>query len=136
MPIYEYKCSDCGNKLEIMQKISDEPLRECPRCQGKLEKQWSLSGFQFKGTGWYVSDYGKQGADAERKAESKAQNTADSGSDKNTENKTEKSAGDKNALTGGSDAKTSSSNESTVGTSSASKPETKAADNKPIAKTE
>lgn len=57
MPIYEYKCADCGAQLEKMQKVSDAPLTVCENCGGKLEKQWSLSGFQFKGEGWYVTDY-------------------------------------------------------------------------------
>lgn len=57
MPIYEYKCSDCGAHVERMQKISDPALTVCEACGGKLEKQWSLSGIQFKGAGWYVSDY-------------------------------------------------------------------------------
>jgi len=57
MPIYEYKCADCGAHLEKLQKASDEPLTECAECGGRLEKQWSLSGFQFKGEGWYVTDY-------------------------------------------------------------------------------
>jgi putative FmdB family regulatory protein len=59
MPIYEYKCLDCGSQFEKMQKVSDSPLSVCEKCSGKLEKQWSLSGFQFKGEGWYVSEYGK-----------------------------------------------------------------------------
>ena len=57
MPIYEYKCLDCNSHIEKMQKVSDEPLIVCENCGGKLEKQWSLSGFQFKGEGWYVTDY-------------------------------------------------------------------------------
>jgi len=57
MPIYEYKCKNCDNHFEIMQKISEEPLKECEKCGGTLEKQWSLSGFQFKGSGWYKTDY-------------------------------------------------------------------------------
>ncbi len=57
MPIYEYRCADCGAKLEKMQKVSDAPLTVCEKCGGRLEKQWSLSGFQFKGEGWYVTDY-------------------------------------------------------------------------------
>jgi putative FmdB family regulatory protein len=57
MPIYEYKCLGCGSHVEKMQKVSDEPLIICEKCGEKLEKQWSLSGFQFKGAGWYVTDY-------------------------------------------------------------------------------
>jgi len=48
--------------MEVMQKISDEPLKECEKCGGVLEKQWSLSGFQFKGAGFYKTDYASGGA--------------------------------------------------------------------------
>lgn len=62
MPIYEYKCQQCGVQIEKRQSVSDEPLTTCEKCHGTLEKQWSLSGFQFKGAGWYVTDYaGKSG---------------------------------------------------------------------------
>ena len=59
MPIYEYKCLDCETRFEKLQKASDAPLKTCENCGGGLEKQWSLSGFQFKGEGWYVTDYAK-----------------------------------------------------------------------------
>jgi len=59
MPIYEYKCLKCGKHFEKLQKVSDAPLKSCESCGGELEKQWSLSGFQFKGDGWYVTDYAK-----------------------------------------------------------------------------
>lgn len=63
MPIYEYRCLGCGANTEKMQKVSDAPLEKCDACGGKLEKQISLSGFQFKGAGWYVTDYAaKKGA--------------------------------------------------------------------------
>lgn len=69
MPIYEYKCSECESHYEKMQKVSDAPLTVCEKCGGKLEKQWSLSGFQFKGEGWYVTDYaGKKPNGAEKPA--------------------------------------------------------------------
>ncbi len=57
MPIYEYLCQNCGSHFERRQTISDAPLTKCEECGGKLEKQWSLSGFAFKGEGWYVTDY-------------------------------------------------------------------------------
>jgi putative FmdB family regulatory protein len=57
MPIYEYKCQQCGAHYEVRQSVSDAPLTTCEKCHGRLEKQWSLSGFQFKGGGWYVTDY-------------------------------------------------------------------------------
>lgn len=59
MPIYEYKCLECDSHFEKIQKASDEPLMVCEKCNGKVEKQISLSGFQFKGEGWYVTDYAK-----------------------------------------------------------------------------
>lgn len=68
MPIYEYKCKDCGTHFEKRQSVSDAPLKVCENCQGELEKQWSLSGFSFKGDGWYVTDYSKKGSSG--KAES------------------------------------------------------------------
>lgn len=68
MPIYEYKCKDCGTHFEKRQAVSDAPLKVCENCQGELEKQWSLSGFSFKGDGWYVTDYSKKGSSS--KAES------------------------------------------------------------------
>jgi len=57
MPIYEYRCKKCDEHFERRQTLSDEPLKICEKCGGELEKQWSLSGFQFKGAGWYVTDY-------------------------------------------------------------------------------
>lgn len=61
MPIYEYVCQKCGRELEVMQKMSDKPLTKCPECKGKLEKVFSQTSFQLKGSGWYVSDYAKSG---------------------------------------------------------------------------
>jgi putative FmdB family regulatory protein len=61
MPIYEYTCQKCGRHLEVMQKMSDKPLTRCPDCKGKLEKIFSQTSFQLKGSGWYVSDYAKRG---------------------------------------------------------------------------
>ena len=70
MPIYEYKCQQCGSQYEVRQSVSDAPLTTCEKCHGKLEKQWSLSGFQFKGGGWYVTDYagGKKSAEKSDKS--------------------------------------------------------------------
>ena len=60
MPMYEYKCGECGNRFELIQKFSDEPVRTCPSCGGKVRKLFSSSAIQFKGTGWYVTDYGRK----------------------------------------------------------------------------
>ena len=57
MPIYEYECLDCGKRFEIFQKISEEPLKDCKVCGGRLHRLISMCSFQLKGTGWYVTDY-------------------------------------------------------------------------------
>jgi putative FmdB family regulatory protein len=67
MPIYEYQCQKCGVHLEKRQSVSDEPLKVCEECGGELVKQISLSGFQFKGAGWYVTDYAGKGTKSEAK---------------------------------------------------------------------
>src|SRR3712207_8146218 len=72
MPIYEYSCKKCGAHLEVMQKISDAPLARHAKCGGKLEKEWSRTGFQFKGSGWYVTDYAGKKSDSSDSSESKS----------------------------------------------------------------
>ncbi|MBX7149741.1 zinc ribbon domain-containing protein [bacterium] len=57
MPLYEYYCEGCKKNYEILQKISDKPLKKCEKCGGKLTKQISESAFHLKGTGWYKTDY-------------------------------------------------------------------------------
>jgi putative FmdB family regulatory protein len=58
MPIYEYRCQSCGHALEAMQKMSDEPLKDCPACgKSDLKKLISAGGFQLKGSGWYATDF-------------------------------------------------------------------------------
>ncbi|MDH4114231.1 MAG: zinc ribbon domain-containing protein [Burkholderiaceae bacterium] len=58
MPIYAYKCSDCGHEREVLQKISDAPLTDCPDCgQPSMAKQVTAAGFQLKGSGWYATDF-------------------------------------------------------------------------------
>ena len=85
MPIYEYRCSECGQDHEVLQKVSEPPLIECPAC-GKpaLQKQLSAAGFQLKGSGWYATDFKtaakkpvekKTEAKTEAKAETKSAET-------------------------------------------------------------
>ena len=58
MPIYEYQCESCGHKMESLQKISDEPLKECPSCnKPALKKIIAAAGFRLKGGGWYETDF-------------------------------------------------------------------------------
>lgn len=57
MPIYGYRCSNCGNQFEVYQKMSDEPVQTCPKCQGKVTKMLYPNGVVFKGSGYYSTDY-------------------------------------------------------------------------------
>ncbi len=59
MPLYEYKCGSCGAVFEVMQKFSDEPLRAHEGCGGSVERLISPPALQFKGTGWYITDYAR-----------------------------------------------------------------------------
>ena len=60
MPLYEYECRKCKHRFEKIQKFSDRPEKKCPKCGGPLEKVISAAAVQFKGTGWYVTDYAKK----------------------------------------------------------------------------
>src|SRR6266849_1842683 len=60
MPLYEYLCDACGHRFELIKKYSDPPLKICPKCGGAVHKLQSAPAFQFKGTGWYVTDYAKK----------------------------------------------------------------------------
>jgi putative FmdB family regulatory protein len=62
MPIYEYRCPDCGHEFELMQKFSDPPVRQCPSCSGTVQKLISRSAFHLKGNGWYATDYARKGS--------------------------------------------------------------------------
>jgi putative FmdB family regulatory protein len=57
MPLYEYKCNSCNKMFDVLQKMNEEPLKTCLYCNGHVEKLISSSSFQFKGNGWYVTDY-------------------------------------------------------------------------------
>jgi putative FmdB family regulatory protein len=65
MPLYEYECEACGTRFEQIRKFSDPPIEQCPACRGIVHKLISLPAFQFKGTGWYVTDYARKGQGAE-----------------------------------------------------------------------
>ncbi len=84
MPTYEYACRSCGEHLEVVQSFRDDPLTECPACQGQLRKVFSAAGIIFKGSGWHVKDYASSsargsGASAnERSSEGDTTSTADS----------------------------------------------------------
>ena len=89
MPIYEYVCGKCGQKTEVIQRIGEAPLKVCPHCGGRLKKAISAPAIQFKGSGWYVTDYARakrEGGGA--KSESEGGETASEKTDKS--DKTEK----------------------------------------------
>jgi putative FmdB family regulatory protein len=60
MPLYEYQCDACGRRFELIRKFSDPPLESCPTCGGAVHKLMSTPAFQFKGSGWYITDYAKK----------------------------------------------------------------------------
>jgi putative FmdB family regulatory protein len=62
VPIYEYRCTKCGHRFEAIQKVSDSPLSRCEKCKGKVERLISSPAIQFKGSGWYITDYARKGS--------------------------------------------------------------------------
>ncbi len=84
MPLYEYKCTSCGKRFELIQKFSDPPQTACPSCGQTAERQLSAPAIQFKGSGWYVTDYARAGKD-KKPDEAKPKKT-----ETKTESKTEK----------------------------------------------
>ena len=97
MPLYEYECDACARRFEQIQKFSDPPVETCPHCGGKVHNLLSSPAIQFKGTGWYITDYAKKGAasdgksDASEKKGEAAANSdkGDSKSEAKTDAKTE-----------------------------------------------
>jgi len=107
MPIYAYKCAECGHQMDVIRKVSDPPLTDCPSCgKSALVKQVTAAGFQLKGAGWYVTDFRDQGSakkkdeaktdekaateqPADVKAETKPDTKADGGTDSKSVTKTE-----------------------------------------------
>ena len=79
MPLYEYQCLSCGKKTELLQRMDDAPLAACPQCGGEVKKLFSAPAVQFKGSGWYVTDYaGKKGGGSSSKTESKSDDSGKS----------------------------------------------------------
>jgi putative FmdB family regulatory protein len=97
MPLYEYQCDACAHRFEVIQKFSDAPVDVCPKCGGAVKKLLSSPAIQFKGTGWYITDYAKSGktetggtASANAaKAEAKTETKTETKSETKTETKSE-----------------------------------------------
>ena len=86
MPIYEYLCQQCNERHEIIQKFSEDPLTHCPKCGGEMKKLFSSPAIQFKGSGFYKTDYPSSSS---KPAETKSETKSDSKSETKTETKTE-----------------------------------------------
>ena len=100
MPLYEYECARTGRRFETIQKFSDEPLTRCPdceeypECQGESRRLLSAPAIQFKGSGWYVTDYGKGGQRPKKESEPKSDSKKESKSESKSSDP-KSSSGDK-----------------------------------------
>jgi putative FmdB family regulatory protein len=89
MPTYGYRCSNCGHQFEITQRISDEPLKACPKCQGKLAKVLYPVGISFKGSGFYTTDYKASGKSSDASSSNGSAPSKDGSSEPKSETKSE-----------------------------------------------
>src|SRR5262249_13445321 len=97
MPLYEYQCKECGHRFEKIQKFSDKPIKKCPECGGPVEQMISAPAVQFKGSGWYVTDYAKKahapassdgsGKDSKKDEKPKTETTTKESSSKDSSSK-------------------------------------------------
>ena len=114
MPLYEYKCLKCGRKTEKIENMNGPHLKKCPHCGGKVEAMFSAPAIQFKGSGWYVTDYGgkKSGSDSgkeEKATESK--DSKDAAKDSAAKGSDSKESGSKDSKDSGSKEKKSDKSE-------------------------
>lgn len=95
MPIYEYQCLECGKRTEVLQSMHDAPLTTCSECNGPLKKLISSPAFQFKGSGWYVTDYarGSGGKDKDKDGGGKASGGDEGASESKSSDKADKKDG-------------------------------------------
>ncbi len=82
MPIYEYRCLSCGYQFEEMQRISDEPIKTCPKCGGPVQRLISNTSFILKGSGWYKTDYTSYRKEEHKKSSSQENNKSSVNGDK------------------------------------------------------
>ena len=98
MPLYEYQCDACAHRFEVIQKFSDAPIAVCPSCGGAVRKLLSSPAIQFKGSGWYITDYARAGKNDGAKGGDKAEKpdkTAAAGAESTTSAKSESSSDSK-----------------------------------------
>ena len=106
MPLYEYRCLSCRETIEVIQKVADPPRTECPSCGGELEKLLSAPAIQFKGEGWYVTDYARKGKSDSKEDSSSGSQDKES---KKSESKSSDSTSSDSSSAKSSASKTSSS---------------------------
>lgn len=97
MPLYEYECSACAHRFEVIQKYSDAPIDICPKCGGAVSKLFSSPAIQFKGSGFYLTDYGRGGksdigTETAKAAKESSGSSGTTGETKTSETKTETKA--------------------------------------------
>ena len=119
MPLYEYECTACAHRFERIQKFSDPLVDVCPKCGGTVRKLISSPAIQFKGTGWYITDYAKKSGKVESSSSSSSSSkseSSDKGSEKSSETKSEGSG--KSSDTSSSSSSSSSDAKPASGTKS------------------
>jgi putative FmdB family regulatory protein len=116
MPLYEYQCDACGHRFEVIQKYSDAPIDTCPKCGSAVHKLLSSPAIQFKGSGWYITDYARAG-----KSDGKSEGKSDSSSGSAAKSESSGSS-DKGASESKTDSKSESKSDSKSETKSESKP--------------
>ena len=89
MPLYEYQCDQCAHRFEVIQKFSDAPIDVCPKCGGPVKKLLSSPAIQFKGTGWYITDYARSGKTDGGGAPASSETKTDTKTEAKTETKSE-----------------------------------------------
>jgi putative FmdB family regulatory protein len=107
MPLYEYQCKKCGHRFEKIQKFSDKMVKKCPECGGPVEQMISAPAVQFKGSGWYVTDYAK-------KSSSPGSSGSDAGSRDKTDEKSKSDSSSKDASSKDTSSKSGTSKETSV----------------------
>jgi putative FmdB family regulatory protein len=98
MPLYEYQCKKCGHRFERIQRFSDAMVKKCPGCGGKVEQMISAPAVQFKGSGWYVTDYAKKSAGSgasKSDSDGKGESSRDSSAKKESKPKAESKSTEK-----------------------------------------
>lgn len=119
MPLYEYQCENCGEVFELIEKFSDEPLTTHEKCGGKVNRLISAPALQFKGSGWYVTDYAKGGSNNPGNGGSASKKDGDSAASSSTSENKDSGSKDSGGGTSSNSSKTSSTtNTSTPAASS------------------